>query len=87
MNVLKEICERDPINSSYITRYANLLVQNKSAQQGLPGQNPEGQHAGGNDGLVSTIKEASKVFEKSLRYNSSQVELWTSYLQFYQDYQ
>ena len=42
MNILKEICEKDPINASYITRYANLLVQNKSAQQGLPGQNPEG---------------------------------------------
>ena len=27
------------------------------------------------------------MFEKSLRYNSSQVELWTSYLQFYQEYQ
>ena len=27
------------------------------------------------------------MFEKSLRYNSSQVELWTSYLQFYEDYQ
>ena len=81
MNVLKEICERDPINSSYITRYANLLVQNKQAKQGAPGQNPE-QAAE----LVSTVKEASKVFEKSIRYNSAQVDLWTSYLQFYQDY-
>ena len=27
------------------------------------------------------------MIEKSLRYNSSQVDLWTSYLQFYEDYQ
>ena len=82
MNVLKEICERDPINSSYITRYANLLVQNKQAQQGPAGQNPEQATE-----LQNTVKEAAKVFEKSIRYNSAQVDLWTSYLQFLQDYQ
>ena len=81
MAVLREICEKDPINSAYITRYANLLVQQKSAQVAA---NPESQQPGNVD-LATTIKEASKVFEKSLRYNSSQVDLWASYLQFYQD--
>lgn len=28
------------------------------------------------------IEEAQKVFERSLRYNSAQVELWKSYLDF-----
>ena len=63
MQVLKEICDKDPINASYVTTYISLLAQR------------------GNNSSDS-IAEAQKVFESSLRYNASQVNLWESYLNF-----
>ena len=63
MQVLKEICDKDPINASYVTTYISLLAQR------------------GNNSSES-IAEAQKVFESSLRYNASQVNLWESYLNF-----
>ena len=63
MQVLKEICDKDPINASYVTTYISMLAQR------------------GNNSSDS-IAEAQKVFESSLRYNASQVNLWESYLNF-----
>ena len=70
MQVLKEICDKDPINASYVTTYISLLVQSS---------NPESSKS-------DAIAEAKKVFESSLRYNASQVNLWESYLTFLQDH-
>ena len=45
MQVLKEICEKDPLNASYVTIYIQLLVQSKQGGEGDPsaasGGNPE----------------------------------------------
>lgn len=68
MQVLKEICNKDPINATYVTTYISLLV---SSVQG----NPEVDQ-------MQAIAEAQKVYESSLRYNASQVNLWDNYLSF-----
>ncbi len=34
MQVLKEICDKDPINATYITIYTSLLVQAEFADGG-----------------------------------------------------
>lgn len=68
MQVLKEICDKDPINATYVTNYIALLVQSKQG-------NPEVDQ-------MQAIAEAQKVYESSLRYNASQVNLWNSYLAF-----
>ena len=44
MQVLKEICEKDPLNATYVTIYIKLLVQSKQGGEGDPsaaGGNPE----------------------------------------------
>ena len=70
MQVLKEICDKDPINASYVTTYISLLVQrgNRDLNEST--------------NFSDSIAEAQKVFESSLRYNASQVNLWESYLNF-----
>ena len=48
----------------------------------------DGAAAAGNPesaGLAEAITEAKKVYESSLRYNATQVNLWESYLLFLQD--
>ena len=73
MQTLKEICEKDPINATYVTTYINLLVQGRSApdfndpaSQGTNNSaNPE------QNSPQDAIAEAQKVFESSLRYNAS----------------
>jgi len=78
MQVLKEICEKDPINAAIVTKYVTLLVQGlQNGEFGEPAQ--EGQQK-------QEIAEAQKVFESALRYNASQVTLWESYLTFLQDH-
>ena len=74
MQVLKEICDKDPINAGYVTAYVALLVQSR-------------QNSGSAEDISEAISEAKKVFESSLRYNASQVDLWESYLTFLQDNQ
>ena len=42
MQVLKEICLKDPINATYITTYVYLLVdKSQSSDQTDPNLNPE----------------------------------------------
>ena len=36
MQVLKEICEKDPINASYVTTYIALLMQGRTAEANDP---------------------------------------------------
>ena len=31
MQVLKEICDKDPINATYVTTYISLLVQSRTS--------------------------------------------------------
>ena len=71
MQVLKEICDKDPINATYVTNYTSLLVQSR--------QN--------DSNATEAISEAQKVYESSLRYNASQVNVWESYLSFLQEHQ
>lgn len=71
--LLKEICERDPINSQFVSQYAELLVQKRV--QPLENSVDENLQIKGNE-----VEEAQKIFERSLRYNSANVALWQSYL-------
>ena len=59
MQVLKEICDKDPINASYVTTYISLLAQRGNRDQVE------------NNNFSDSIGEAQKVFESSLRYNAS----------------
>lgn len=74
--ILKEICERDPINSQYVTQYADLLARKRRTNSALNAEEDTPLNKG------NEIEEAQKVFERSLRYNSANVTLWQSYLQF-----
>lgn len=89
MQVLKEICDKDPINAVYVTTYIQLLVQNSKqgeyADAAKDGDNPEATAAQLQQ--KAAINEAKQVFESSLRYNASQVNLWETYLTFLQDNQ
>lgn len=92
MQVLKEICDKDPINAVYVTTYIQLLVQNSKqgggeygADPAKDGDNPEATVAQLQQ--KAAIIEAKQVFESSLRYNASQVNLWETYLTFLQDNQ
>ena len=69
MQILKEICDKDPINAHYITRYISLLVQVNQGPEYATGQaaangNPESDK-------TEAIAAAQKVYESSLRYNAS----------------
>lgn len=56
--MVRQISEFDPLNSNYVSKYANLLLE---------------------DGR-GNIDQAREVYERALRYNSAQVDLWQSYL-------
>ena len=89
---MKEICEKDPLNATYVTIYIQLLVQSKQQQgtggetagAGASGGNSNPEYGGGSAEQGEAIAEARKIFESSLRYNASQVDLWESYLTFLQ---
>ena len=82
--MLKEICDKDPINATYVTTYIRMLQERRKNADYSDPVNPDG--AGdGISSLNNSIAEARKVFESSLRYNASQVNLWESYLSFLQD--
>jgi hypothetical protein len=74
--LIRDICERDPINSHYVTEYATLLARKRRTE------NTENAEEADKQVKSSEIEEAQKVFERSLRYNSANVALWQSYLQF-----
>lgn len=58
-----------------------MLLQSKQVgtDSAASAGNPE------STGLAEAITEAKKVYESSLRYNATQVNLWESYLLFLQD--
>lgn len=70
--LLKEICERDPVNSHFVTQYADLLAWKRKPTS------PNAEDV--EKGKTGELDEAQKVFERSLRYNSANVALWQSYL-------
>ena len=65
--MLKNIVERDPLNSVYVSKYANCLAAKATGDAAS---------------RLTLIDEAEKVYERSLRQNTAQVDLWVSYLQF-----
>lgn len=74
--ILKEICERDPINYQFVSQYADLLARKRRTNSVINAEEDTPLNKG------NEIEEAQKVFERSLRYNSANVTLWQSYLQF-----
>ena len=79
--MLKEICDKDPINATYVTTYIRMLQESRKNADYSDPVNPDGAGEGASS-LNNSIAEARKVFESSLRYNASQVNLWESYLSF-----
>ena len=66
MQVLKEICDKDPLNATYVRQYIQMLLQSKKQQVDAAG-NPES-----SGGLTeAVVAEAKKVYESSLRYNAT----------------
>jgi hypothetical protein len=72
--ILKEICERDPINYQFVSQYADLLARKRRTNSVINAEEDTPLNKG------NEIEEAQKVFERSLRYNSANVTLWQSYL-------
>ena len=86
MQVLKEICDKDPINATFVTTYIRMLQESrKVADFADPAQDAANGAGQGSSQVADSIAEARKVFESSLRYNASQVNLWESYLSFLQE--
>jgi len=49
MQVLKEICDKDPINATYVTTYSSLLVQSRQGAEYSDGAKGD---AGQSDAII-----------------------------------
>jgi hypothetical protein len=54
--IVRQISENDPINRTYVDKYATILFETAPA--------------------ATKVDQAREIYEKSLRYNFAQLEIW-----------